>query len=65
MAEKMRLLPKRNRKRRKKYKGIKEDMGTTEEAPTGIRWDFETNKDNNLIDTVDVDSCFADSVAPC
>ena len=48
-----------------KYKGIKEDMGTTEEAPTGIRWDFETNKDNNLIDTVDVDSCFADSVAPC
>ena len=27
MAEKMRLLLKRNRKRRKKYKGIKEDRG--------------------------------------
>lgn len=42
-----------------KYKGIKEDMGTMEEAPTGIHWDFETKRDN-LVDSVDVDS---DSVA--
>lgn len=44
-----------------KYKDVKEDMGTKEEAPTGIRWDFESNGNNGDSDLAAADSVAADS----
>ena len=44
-----------------KYKDVKEDMGTKEEAPTGISWDFESNGNNGDSDLATADSVAVDS----
>lgn len=51
-----------------KYKDVKENMGTKEEAPTGIRWDFEdfepngTDVDSDLAVDSAADSCVIDPI---
>lgn len=45
-----------------KYKDVKEDMGTNEEAPTKIHWDFEPQYNDRYIDTTAVDTTVCDSI---